>query len=563
MCPHDKLSNFSWPPAAVCWATLTSSQHQPHTSTSIYNEADSAEVVDPIDTAQLNIGTAAGQVAHSTERAFIRSIAKTFDAAVLGMQPGFGAILSSKNGCQYEKEVGTSFSFVKINHMRDWDKLELWAFNGKALMLLAWPSWAMLTILRSRISFRQSLQPSFNSSVPPLDSSLQRITASLAATVLQLSEKAGTLLQSAGLPMHGHSFAIKAFVATSTAAAIGTVIVVLGLLRRTGRLEAALAASQAHAQYLSVHTLKELETRLSQASSRHSASKARLARAAKQQRRLSKQHASLRKAHRRAERQKTTLQQKAVQLRQLLTAIVSLGSSMQQTQHSMAAQIGQVKAELARVERQMQALHKEGEAAEKIRADFGEKLGGAAAGANSVKKTLKQVKDDGAGPSVEEAERENAAVVAPEGDEEAGSQDMSQVIKPAFSASQASPRIGTGRLSHDHRGDYFSESFSLLENPFSPSFSGSVTTSFGYGMDHCFVDKGVAKKPLRDGRANLRGGSMRVSMLATSTAPQPTNAESGVQEASFKRTTQLVRADSKIGKLLKRFTRDSMTSLRK
>lgn len=54
---------------------------------------------------------------------------------------------------------------------------------------------------------------------------------------------------------------------------------------------------------------------------------------------------------------------------------------------------------------------------------------------------------------------------------------------------QASPRIGAGRLSHDHRGDYFSESFSLLENPFSPSFSGSVTTSFGYGMDHSFVDK--------------------------------------------------------------------------
>ncbi|KAL3136282.1 hypothetical protein ABBQ32_007289 [Trebouxia sp. C0010 RCD-2024] len=442
--------------------------------------------------------------------------------------------------------------------MPEWDKLELWAFNGKVLMTLAWPMWAMLTILRSRTTFPQALQLSFIGKASPLQPPLG-MTGPLAAAALQLSEKAGALLQSAGLLMQGNSFAIKAFAGISTAATISTVIVILGLLRRTGRLEAALAASQAHARYLSVQTLKELKTRLSQASSRHLATKTRLARAAKQQRRPIKQHASLRKAHRRAKRQKTTLQQKAVQLKQLLTAMLRLGSSMQQTQHSMAAQIEQVKAELARVRRQMQASHKEGEAAETIRADFGEK-GGAAAGGNSVKKALKQVKHDGAAPSVEEAEGENAAAVAPEGDEAGGSQDMRQVLPPAVSESQASPRIGAGRLSHDHRGDYFSESFSLLENPFSPSFSGSVTTSFGYGMDHSFVDKGVAKNSLREGRANVRGGSMkqRISPLATSNPPQSTNAE-----ASLKRKTQLVRADSRIGKLLNCLKRDSKTSLRK
>ncbi|KAL3136285.1 hypothetical protein ABBQ32_007290 [Trebouxia sp. C0010 RCD-2024] len=79
MCPHDKLGNSSWPPTAVYRAPLIFSQHQPHT------------------------GTAAGQVAHSTERPFIESIVKTLDAAVLGMQPGFGALLPSQSGCQDAK----------------------------------------------------------------------------------------------------------------------------------------------------------------------------------------------------------------------------------------------------------------------------------------------------------------------------------------------------------------------------------------------------------------------------------------------------------------------------
>ena len=39
-----------------------------------------------------------------------------------------------------------------------------------------------------------------------------------------------------------------------------------------------------------------------------------------------------------------------------------------------------------------------------------------------------------------------------------------------------SPRIAAGRL-RDHRGDYFSEGL-FVENPYSPSFSGSFTTSF-------------------------------------------------------------------------------------
>ncbi|KAL3136284.1 hypothetical protein ABBQ32_007290 [Trebouxia sp. C0010 RCD-2024] len=103
MCPHDKLGNSSWPPTAVYRAPLIFSQHQPHTGTSIHNEADSAVVFDPVATSELNARTAAGQVAHSTERPFIESIVKTLDAAVLGMQPGFGALLPSQSGCQDAK----------------------------------------------------------------------------------------------------------------------------------------------------------------------------------------------------------------------------------------------------------------------------------------------------------------------------------------------------------------------------------------------------------------------------------------------------------------------------
>ncbi|KAL3136280.1 hypothetical protein ABBQ32_007287 [Trebouxia sp. C0010 RCD-2024] len=462
LCPYDQLGSHSWPPTAVCWVGPTPLQ--------VADAAAAVEVVDIFDYTDQQTGAKARLLARLTEGILAESITKKLAAAGSSM-PG----------------LGTSFRSLKFNHMPDWDKWELWAFNGKVLMTLAWPMWAMLTILRSRTTFPQALQLSFIGKASPLQPPL-RMTGPLAAAALQLSEKAGTLLQSAGLPMQGNSFAIKAFVAISTAATIGTVILVIGLLRRTGRLEAALAMSQAHAQNLSVKSLHEFETRLSKLKAHNLAAKTRLAKAAKQQRRLSKQHASLRKAHRHAERQKTTLQQKAVQLKQLLTAMLSLGSSMQQSQNSMAAQVGQVKAELTRIERQMQALHKEAEAAEKIRADFGNQAG-AAAGDTDVKKGLKQVTDHGIATNAEEAEGANAAPTALKDDDAAGSQDMSQVLPPAVSVSQVSPRIGAGRLSHDHRGDYFSESFSLRQNPFSHSFSGSITTSCGSGMDHSFVDK--------------------------------------------------------------------------
>ena len=119
--------------------------------------------------------------------------------------------------------AGTSFSSLKINHIPHWDKWELWAFNCKALMLVAWPTWAVLTILRSRINFPLSLQPSFVGSVSPW-------TSSLAAGVLQLSEKAGFWLESTGWHMESHSFAFRVFVGISTATIVCTVVVVIGAI---------------------------------------------------------------------------------------------------------------------------------------------------------------------------------------------------------------------------------------------------------------------------------------------------------------------------------------------
>lgn len=116
--------------------------------------------------------------------------------------------------------AGTSFRSLKLNHMPDWDKWEFLAFNAKVFILLAWPTWAMLTILLSRA---KSLQPSFIGSVSPL-------TGPLAAGALQLSEKAGSLLRSAGSPAEGHSSATAAFVVISAAAVIATVIVITGMI---------------------------------------------------------------------------------------------------------------------------------------------------------------------------------------------------------------------------------------------------------------------------------------------------------------------------------------------
>lgn len=87
-------------------------------------------------------------------------------------------------------------------------------------MLLAWPAWAMLTILLSRA---RSLQPSFVGGISPL-------TGPLAAATLQLSEKAGSLLRSAGLPTGGRSSVTTAFVVISAAAGIGIAVVVIGTI---------------------------------------------------------------------------------------------------------------------------------------------------------------------------------------------------------------------------------------------------------------------------------------------------------------------------------------------
>ena len=46
----------------------------------------------------------------------------------------------------------------------------------------------------------------------------------------------------------------------------------------------------------------------------------------------------------------------------------------------------------------------------------------------------------------------------------------------------SSPRIAAGRL-RDHRGDYFSEGL-FVDNPYSPSFSGSFTSSFSPVVTH-------------------------------------------------------------------------------
>ena len=62
----------------------------------------------------------------------------------------------------------------------------------------------------------------------------------------------------------------------------------------------------------------------------------------------------------------------------------------------------------------------------------------------------------------------------------------------------SSPRIAAGRL-RDHRGDYFSDCLLVEDNPYSPSFSGSFTTSFSPGVMH---DMGA-------------GSGQRVSLLST------------------------------------------------
>ena len=77
---------------------------------------------------------------------------------------------------------------------------------------------------------------------------------------------------------------------------------------------------------------------------------------------------------------------------------------------------------------------------------------------------------------------------------------------------QGSPRIAAGGL-RDHRGDYFSESPLVVDNPYSPSFSGSFTSSFSPGVSR---NKGAGRTS--NGRISLLA-SPAASAHVTTTTP--------------------------------------------
>lgn len=160
------------------------------------------------------------------------------------------------------------------------------------------------------------------------------------------------------------------------------IVVFAGLVKRTGQLQAALAASQADLQ-----TIKNL---LVQQKSQHSATKASMNTAATQHRRLTRQYASLKKALRRSNRQKADLQQKAVQLQQLSSSLMDMSHSMQQVNSDMGSEMQLLRAEVSKLQDQLSALHRRA-ASPQIKAGVGEAVEVAAGGA-SMKQTLKQVR---------------------------------------------------------------------------------------------------------------------------------------------------------------------------
>ena len=151
-----------------------------------------------------------------------------------------------------------------------------------------------------------------------------------------------------------------------------------------GRLEAALAASQANAK-----TIDKLGTRLMQLRCQHSATKAGTIRLARQHSRLSRQHACLQKAHRRGERQKAALQQKALQLKQLFGTLIDMGSSMQEVNNSMSHEVQLIRAEFTQIQGQLAALHSQAESP-RIKAGSGMEAE-VVAGGTSTKGPFKQV----------------------------------------------------------------------------------------------------------------------------------------------------------------------------
>lgn len=162
-----------------------------------------------------------------------------------------------------------------------------------------------------------------------------------------------------------------------------------GMIRRSGQLEAALAASQADAKAISV--------RLTKLESQRSTTKARLSAAAKQHRRRRRQHGSLIKALSRSDGQKAALQQKALQLQQLLTSLMDMSRSMQQANSDMGSEMQLLKAELGKVQDQLAALQVMAEAPSREAGT----LKGAEVAVNDkdMNKTLKQVRLCGDLPS--------------------------------------------------------------------------------------------------------------------------------------------------------------------
>lgn len=113
--------------------------------------------------------------------------------------------------------------------MPSWDKCEVVWFNAKALLLLVWSAWAALVSLLSRSNSPSSVHLFLIGSSSPL-AVFWKGTALLSVRALQLSEKAGSLLEGAHLLLQGQSFAIKGIFVICFVAILATVVVVTGMV---------------------------------------------------------------------------------------------------------------------------------------------------------------------------------------------------------------------------------------------------------------------------------------------------------------------------------------------
>ena len=117
-----------------------------------------------------------------------------------------------------------------------------------------------------------------------------------------------------------------------------------GVVKRTGQLEAALAASQADVQNIS-HLLVQQKHQ-------NSATKASIKTATEQHKKLTRRHASLKKAFGCSDKQK------AVQLKQLLSTLVVMSDSMQHANSNIVSKMQLLRSELGKLQDQLAALHR-------------------------------------------------------------------------------------------------------------------------------------------------------------------------------------------------------------